>query len=234
MIINSLQKNTLIDYPGKIACTIFVPGCNFRCGFCHNPELMSLGIGNISEEELFGFLKTRRDYLDGVCITGGEPLTILNIDFVKKIKDLGYSVKLDTNGSFPEKLKMFLDRNLIDYVAMDIKSSRSSYFKTTRRVIDLKAVKRSIRMISELPEYEFRTTVIPSIHNVEEIAKIRDWLLEVSGKPRLRAYYLQAFVPAMGKMNDESFEKIKSPSLKMLEAMNEKVKDSFEICEIRC
>ena len=128
MIIQGLQKLTLLDYPGKVACTIFTAGCNFRCPFCHNASLVIDTSANetIPEEEIFRFLTKRQGILDGVCISGGEPLIQDGIEeFIRQIKEIGYDVKLDTNGSFPDKLIRLVEAGLIDYVAMDIKNSRS-------------------------------------------------------------------------------------------------------------
>ena len=131
MIIQGLQKLTLLDYPGRVACTVFTAGCNLRCPFCHNAGLVTHidNSNHYSEEEFFAFLKKRRGILDGVCITGGEPLLQKDIaDFIRKIKALGYSVKLDTNGCFPEKLKELTESGLVDYVAMDIKNTPQKQF----------------------------------------------------------------------------------------------------------
>ena len=133
MRIQGLQKLTLLDYPGKVACTVFTAGCNFRCPFCHNASLVTHMEENedISEKEFFGFLEKRQGILDGVCVTGGEPLIWDDIrSFLERIKDLGYLVKLDTNGSFPGKLKQLIRANVVDYVAMDIKNSKEKYAQT--------------------------------------------------------------------------------------------------------
>src|SRR3989338_8819499 len=130
MLIKGLQKLTLIDYPGNVACTVFLHGCNFRCGFCHNPELVnnpSLAGRTIPEKEVLDFLERLRGVLDGVCFTGGECLISLDKSFVRKVKEMGYFVKIDTNGSFPDKLKEFIDEKLVDFVAMDVKASPEKY-----------------------------------------------------------------------------------------------------------
>ena len=133
MVIQGLQKLTLLDYPEKVACTVFTAGCNFRCPFCHNASLVIDTYKNkeIPSEEFFDFLKKRQGILDGVCVTGGEPLIQHGIeDFLRRIKELGYAVKLDTNGSFPDKLARIVEAGLVDYVAMDIKNSQESYGRT--------------------------------------------------------------------------------------------------------
>ena len=228
MNIGGLQKLTLIDYPGRVACTVFLIGCNFRCGYCYNPELvLPEQIKNqsiISEKEFFIFLKKRKGLLEGVVICGGEPTTQANevsaasqgntkcstsihkglIDFIKKIKKLGYLVKLDTNGSNPEMLKRLINEKLIDYVAMDIKAplSQEKYEKVTGVKIDINKVKKSIELIKNSGlDYEFRTTVIPTIHTKEDIVQITK---EISPAKK---YFLQNFRPE--KTIDQKFEKIK-------------------------
>ena len=136
MKISGLQKTTLIDYPGEVACTLFLYGCNFRCGFCHNPEIVIRDFEEgFSEENILNFLKERKGKLDAVCITGGEPLMSLDLDFVKKIKEIGYKIKVDTNGSFPNRLKEMVDLGLVDYVAMDIKAAKKNYSKVVNVVV---------------------------------------------------------------------------------------------------
>ncbi|RKX59006.1 MAG: anaerobic ribonucleoside-triphosphate reductase activating protein, partial [Thermodesulfobacteriota bacterium] len=137
MKIKGIQELTLIDYPGKLACTLFLYGCNFRCGFCHNPELVLAPLGNdYTQEEILKFLEKRKGQLEGVCITGGEPLMTIDIEFLNKIKDLGYSIKLDTNGSFPELLEELIKDKLIDYIAMDVKIGKDKYNDLTCSDID--------------------------------------------------------------------------------------------------
>ena len=193
MKIQGLQKLTLLDFPEKTACTVFTAGCNFRCPFCHNASLV-VDIpkeAGISEEEFFSFLGKRKGILDGVCVSGGEPLLQLDIEtFLAKIKALGYAVKLDTNGSFPEKLKMLVDKGLVDYVAMDIKNCSESYAITAGvKEVDLDAIKTSVAYLMEghVP-YEFRTTVVKNYHFVESFVQIGKW---IQGAEK---YFLQNFV----------------------------------------
>lgn len=193
MRIQGLQKLTLLDYPEKVACTVFTAGCNFRCPFCHNASLV-VDIskeGQIDEEAFFSFLKKRQGILDGVCITGGEPLLQPDIEsFMVKIKALGYAIKLDTNGSFPERLKKLVEKGLVDYVAMDIKNSLESYAITSGvKTLDIVAIENSVSYLKEghVP-YEFRTTVMKNFHSKEEFEKIGKWL---TGTQR---YFLQSFV----------------------------------------
>ena len=176
MLLAGLQKMTLLDYPQKVAATVFTCGCNFLCGFCHNPELIDIKTCNpeISEKYFFDFLKTRQNMLDGVCITGGEPTIQKDlVDFIRKIKDLGFLVKLDTNGSNPQMLKDLYDENLLDYVAMDIKTSFDKYPKAIGIDFNLNNIKKSIGLIKQSNvDYEFRTTVVPDLVDEDDIRKI--------------------------------------------------------------
>ena len=193
MKIQGLQKLTLLDYPEKVACTVFFAGCNFRCPFCHNASLVThiSEEPEMTEEAFFTFLKKRQGILDGVCITGGEPLLQPDIeDFIRKIKELGYAVKLDTNGSFPTKLKTLVEKGLVDYVAMDIKNSREAYGITAGvEKIDIASVEKSVAYLKEgkVP-YEFRTTVVKNLHTKEELQRIGQW---IAGAEK---YFLQNFV----------------------------------------
>ena len=176
MKISGFQKTTLLDYPGKVACTVFLNGCNFRCPFCHNADLVipESETGIFTENEIFEYLKKRKGILDGVCITGGEPLLNKEIsEFMKRIKEMGLLVKLDTNGSFPERLEEIIRAGVVDYVAMDIKNSFEKYSETSGLSNkDLTNIKRSIDLIMEgKTDYEFRTTVVREFHTVEDIKK---------------------------------------------------------------
>ena len=193
MIIQGLQKLTLLDYPGKVACTIFTAGCNFRCPFCHNASLVIDTSANetIPEEEIFRFLTKRQGILDGVCISGGEPLIQDGIEeFIRQIKETGYDVKLDTNGSFPDKLIRLVEAGLIDYVAMDIKNSQEHYGRTIGiEDYDIRDVHRSVKyLMSGKVPYEFRTTVVREFHQRSDFASIGRWIRGA------REYYLQQFV----------------------------------------
>ena len=193
MQIAGFQKLTLLDYPGKVACTVFTPRCNYRCPFCHNAGLVLPQMERqlICENEVLLYLEKRAGVLNGVCLTGGEPLLQKDIQsFLQEIKALGYSVKLDTNGSDPDRLDRLIDKNLLDYVAMDIKNSLVKYPETTGvSAIDLSAVKKSAALLMQgrIP-FEFRTTVVKEFHTLEDIDEIGKWL---QGAP---TYYLQNFV----------------------------------------
>lgn len=232
MNVKGLQKTTLIDYPGKIACTLFLFGCNFRCGFCHNPELILEDDGvNISEKEVLDFLENRKKYLDGVCITGGEPLMTLDRDFLKKIKHMGYAIKIDTNGAFPNKLQEFLIEGLVDFVAMDVKSSKEKYEDVAGVEVDMKKIEESIRMISGMENYEFRTTILRDIHDKEEVVKMSQWLRDLAGK-KLKKIALQAF-KNKGKFINKIFENEKDLHEEDLIPLKEAIKEYFEEIEIR-
>ena len=192
MQIYGLQKLTLLDFPRKNACTIFTGGCNFRCPFCHNGDLV---LGNLPEpintDELFAFLKKRSGVLDGVCITGGEPLLNPDIDsFIKEIRKLGYLIKLDTNGSNPEYLKNLVEQGLVDYVAMDIKNSKDAYPKTVGiDNFDVSPISESVEFLkNSKTDYEFRTTIVKEFHTEDDIMKIGEWLKDS------KKYFLQNFV----------------------------------------
>ncbi len=193
MRIQGLQKLTLLDFPGRVACTVFTAGCNFRCPFCHNASLVVdiPEASGITEESFLSFLKKRQGILEGVCITGGEPLLQPDIEeFIRGIKELGYAVKLDTNGSFPDKLKHLVEKQLVDYVAMDIKNSSERYAITAGvERLDLESIQKSVDYLKEgHVAYEFRTTVVKNYHEKDSFEKIGQW---IAGAQK---YYLQNFV----------------------------------------
>lgn len=190
MKISGLQKLTLLDFPGKMACTVFTYGCNFRCPFCHNAMLVTEeNSDSISEEEFFAFLKKRQGILDGVCISGGEPTLQKDLaEFIKKIKAMGYAVKLDTNGSNPDILINLISENLIDYVAMDIKNSPEKYSITCGCDVNVDKIKESVSIIIESGiNHEFRTTTVREYHSAEDFEAIAQWLKGDS------KYFLQHF-----------------------------------------
>ncbi len=176
MLIGAITKFTLIDFPGHISAIIFTQGCNFRCPFCHNPELVlpEKFEDPIPEDEVLKFLAHRKKYLDGVEFTGGEPTLQKDLpQMIKKIKEMGFAVKLDTNGTNPEMLKQLFSENLLDYVAMDVKSSLERYDEIAGVKTDKDKIRESISLIiNNAPDYEFRTTVIKGFHNIEEIRRI--------------------------------------------------------------
>ncbi len=206
MKIGGLQKLTLVDYPNKIAATVFLTGCNFKCGFCHNfdivdPDLAS-GRVPITEKEFFDFLKSKQGLIDGICVTGGEPTINADlINFIKRIKELNFSIKLDTNGSNPSMLKELIDQKLLDFVAMDIKTSPEKYTKAVGTEINIDNIKKSVEIIRKSKiDYEFRTTVVPGIVDREDVEKLGKWLKGA------KKFSLQQF--RNQKVLNKEFEKI--------------------------
>ena len=205
MNISGIQKLTLLDYPGKVACTLFTAGCNFRCPFCHNAGLVlpdRLEEASISEDEVMSFLKKRAGMLDGVAITGGEPLLHTDMpEFSEKIKNLGYKIKLDTNGSNPKLLKEIVNAGLVDRVAMDIKNAPSEYDKTAGCSVDMEKIEESKGfLLTGTCDYEFRTTVVKGIHTKESIVAAAKW---ISGA---KEYYLQQFKDSGNLIAPDAFE----------------------------
>lgn len=221
MKIKGLQKTTLLDFPGKLACTVFTGGCNFRCPFCHNASLV-LHAGEmeeISEEAFFDYLNKRRGMLDGVCITGGEPTLCPDLEnFIKKIKDIGLAVKLDTNGTAPTVLKRLLDSNLLDYVAMDIKNSKEKYALTAGIDTFPEAIEQSINLIiNNAPDYEFRTTVVRELHTPQDIAEITKWI------GNTKKYFLQSYVDSGDTLKNGFSAYSASEMLEILEIAKRKL-----------
>jgi pyruvate formate lyase activating enzyme len=226
-LIKGFQKLTLLDYPGKTACTVFTGGCNYRCPFCHNAGLVTkLDTEIISEGEVLSHLKKRQGILDGVAISGGEPLLQGDIEeFLQKIKELGYSIKLDTNGSFPDKLKSIIDKGLCDYVAMDIKNSKERYNETIGiDNFDISLMEKSVEILRDSDvDFEFRTTVTKNFHTMEDIEKIGEW---IKGTEK---YYLQNFVDS-GNLIDSNVEGVSKEEMQL---MLERIKKYVPTAEIR-
>jgi pyruvate formate lyase activating enzyme len=227
MIIKGLQKQTLLDYPDKLACTIFLFGCNFRCGFCHNPELVvDDGREEIKEGYILEFLKKRKEFLDAVCITGGEPTLNKELpDFVRKIKEMGYLVKLDTNGTNPKMLKQLIEEKLIDYIAMDIKAPLEKYDAVTNSKVNKEDIEKSVEIVKNFANYEFRTTIVPDLFNEDDTRKIGKWL---EGS---KNFYIQQFRGI--KTLDKSFVGKKPFTKEELENFCNIMKPYFKNCEIR-
>ena len=232
MIIGGLQKTTLIDFPGKIACTVFISGCNFFCPWCYSPELVVpekiKKQPKISEKDFFSFLKSKKELLEGVVICGGEPTLNKDLpDFIKKIKKMGFLVKLDTNGSNPKMLKILIDKKLIDYVAMDIKCSQKKYPEIFGKRIRLSDIKKSVEILKNSGiDFEFRTTVVNTVHTKEDFLEIAKWI----GGNNIK-YYLQNFRPE--KTIDPAFEKIKPYSKEYLLEIKKEILKFFGTCEVR-
>lgn len=229
MKIQGIQKLTLLDYPEKIACTIFTYGCNLRCYFCQNASLVLENkyiTDYISEEELLNFLKKRIGLLDAVCISGGEPLIHDEVfDLIKKIKNLGYLVKVDTNGTYPEKIDKLIKENLVDYIAMDVKNSKENYLKTVGiDNLDIKKIGKSIDLLKKSNiDYEFRTTITEEYHSEKDIKEIGK-MLEGSKKHFLQYYRYS---------DDVIGDKLSTPSTKIMEKYKKILEKYIEIVEIR-
>lgn len=214
--ISGLEPSSLLDYPDKISAVIFTHGCNLRCPYCHNPELVVKKFctkTEISEKYLFQFLKNRRGKLDGVVITGGEPLVQDSLDpFIKKVKQMGYLVKLDTNGTYPKKLKKLLENNLVDYIAMDLKYPKSDYIKSSPRKNISKRIEESIDIImtSDI-DYEFRTTYVKKFHTIDSVEKMGEMIKGA------KKYYIQNF--RAGNTLDPHLSSINSFTQKELKEM---------------
>ena len=227
VLIGGLQKTSMVDYPGNIVATVFLQGCYFKCGFCHNPELISRENKNsIPEERVLSFLDSRKGLLDGVCISGGEPTIQKDlVEFVKKIKDKGFLVKIDTNGSNPDVIKGLINDKLIDYIAMDIKVVFEKY-KIVVDNFDVEKIKESVEIIKNCGlDYEFRTTVHPSFHTKKDILEIAKYLKGA------RKYVLQQFF-FKDKIVDERYGKITPFSEEEIKKMKKEC-DNFLKTEIR-
>lgn len=228
MEIHGFQKLTLLDYPEKVAATVFTAGCNLRCPFCHNALLVTrINLADrLDKGEVLAYLKKRKAVLDGVCVTGGEPLLNDDVfDFLKQLKDLGYAVKLDTNGTFPERLRRAVFGGLIDTVAMDIKNSKERYAETVGvKDFDIAPVEESVEFLkSGAVDFEFRTTVVKELHTEEDMEKIGRW---IAGAPR---YYLQCFKDS-GELISEGFS---SPSIEFMENLQKIAMKYIEKVELR-
>lgn len=228
MKICGLNKTTLLDYPGKVAATIFIGSCNFRCPFCHNSSLVTKAASQpeISQTEILNFLKKRQGILDGICITGGEPTLFPELaDFLSDIRELGYPIKLDTNGTNPSFLRFLVQNGLISKVAMDIKSSPQNYSKLTGITTpNLHAIKTSVSYLLEgNVDYEFRTTVVRELHNMQDFVEISQWIKGA------KAYYLQAY-----KDSEEVLQPgFSSYSLEELEHFRTILQKTIPLVEIR-
>jgi len=231
MLFGGLQKTTLVDYPGKIAATVFTIGCNFRCPYCHNPELVLPSLTQmqpkLTEEEILDFLAEKNKFLEALCITGGEPTLNPDLkDFIKKVKALGYLVKLDTNGSLPKVLKDLIGNRLVDYVAMDIKAPPEKYNLLTLGDILIEKIQESIDILKKgKVDYEFRTTVAPILLEEEDILKIANWI-----KPA-KTYFLQKFESI--KVLSKDYEGLKGLPEDKLQNLIEQIKPFFSKCELR-
>ena len=197
MKIVGIQKLTLLDYPGKVACTVFLNGCNFRCPYCHNAELLGDGEEVMTVAGLLAFLRKRQGILEGVCITGGEPTLHPELPaLLGEVRALGYAVKLDTNGYRPEILEAVLDQGLVDYVAMDLKNGPEGYAETVGLAqVELAKIRQSIRLLMDSPvDFELRTTVANPLHSGETITSMANWLRETTNGKPIPRLFVQPFV----------------------------------------
>lgn len=230
MIISGFQKSTFLDYPDKLSALIFTYGCNLRCRYCHNPELVTLPCNMsslVKEEDILSFLKKRKDFLDALVITGGEP-TLQNdlIPFIKRVKDIGLLVKLDTNGTNSVIVKEILDLDIVDYWAMDIKYEEEIYKQNLQEDIQYKEIRESIKLIMDRArDYEFRTTYVKGIHTIESVRGIGEL---IKGAKR---YYIQNFRP--GKTIDMGLNISNSFTLNELKKMKNEMKKYVKDTEIR-
>lgn len=227
--IKGIQKMSLVDYPDKICAVVFLPVCNFRCPFCFNVELVLNPdkLPEISREDFFEFLESRRKWLDGVCVTGGEPTLHKDLPgFLREIKNRGFLVKLDTNGSNPRMLESLLKENLLDYISMDIKASQENYEKAAGAKVNMDAVKKSAELLrSSNVDYEFRTTAVPGLFTRQDALAIGEWL---RGSKK---YFIQQFRPQ--QTLDKSFQKTKPFTHKELKEFQKAMKPFFKHCEVR-
>lgn len=228
MKIGGFQKTSLLDYPDKISCIVWTMGCNFRCPFCYNKDLVEGKLQNIPEKEIISFLKNRKGLIDAVVFTGGEPLIQKDItSFLEKIKKLGFLVKVDTNGTKPEKIQELLDKKLVDYIAMDVKAPKKKYNNLSGVKTDIKNLEKSIKIIKEkAPDYEFRTTTVPGLLKKEDLVEIGRWL-KTSKK-----YFLQQFKNDVSVFSPK-LEKVKLYSDDELEDILQNIKPFFKKCEVR-
>lgn len=228
MNIGGLQKTSLLDYPDIISAIIWAMGCNFRCPFCYNKDLVLGNVGTIPEEEILAFLKKRKGLLDGLVISGGEPLMQKDIvEFAEKVKKLDYLIKIDTNGMYPEQLKELIDKKLVDYIAMDIKAPKNEYDKLAGVKVDLKKIEKSIEIIrNSAPDYEFKTTFVPELLTKEDIVSIAKWL---EGSKR---FYLQQFKHDVPLVSSKLQNVAPHSKEELIDILND-IKPYFESCDVR-
>ena len=226
--IKGLQKMSLIDYPGKISCVVFLPGCNFRCPFCQNPDLVvPEKLKTIPESEFFGFLEKRKNWLDGAILTGGEPTLQPDLpDFIRKIKELGYQVALETNGSNPGMLGQLIKEGLLDFLAMDVKSAPERYKDVVGVEVDIEKIKKSTELVKNSGiEYQFRTTFVPGLVGKVDAEKIGQWL------EGAESYAVQNFRPKT--CLDKTFESLSPYSKEELEDIARIARRFFKKVEVR-
>jgi len=228
MKIGGIQKTSLLDYPDEISAIIWTIGCNFRCPYCYNKDIVLGNVKTISVNEVTSFLEKRKGLLDALVITGGEPFLQEDIlNFCEKVKKLSYLIKIDTNGTYPKKLKNLIDKKLIDYVAMDIKAPKEKYQKLTNVKVNIKKIDESVSILRNSKiDYEFRTTFVPELLNKNDIIEIAKWL------KNSKKFFLQQFKPISPMISDKLQYKSAYPKEKLIETLEE-IKSYFDICDIR-
>jgi pyruvate formate lyase activating enzyme len=231
MKIGGLQKLTLIDYPGRLAATVFLTGCSFYCPWCYSSEIVVpekiKKHPQLSLKYFFNFLKERKKFLEGVVVCGGEPTIHKDLpDFIKKIKKMGYLVKLDTNGSNPKMLEKLIKEKLLDYVAMDVKAPKEKYSQVVGKKVNIKDIEKSIDILKTgKVDYEFRSTIIPGLLEKEDVINMAKWIQGA------KSYYLQQFRPE--KTIDPSFENVKPYPDEYLLEIQKHISPFFEVCQVR-
>ena len=240
MEIKEFLKESYIDYFGKVSAVVFTGTCNYKCPACHAKYLFE-GNGKVSEKEFFDYLDLTNGWTEGVVLCGGEPTLELGlIDFVRKLKKRDLAVKLDTNGSNPDVLKDLLDKNLIDYVAMDIKGPKNLYSKIVGKEINIKDIEDSMKLVQDFPNYKFRTTVAPVIRGedwisfmgVDESEEMAKWIVDVTGNNKHK-HYLQKFVPRENGLLDSRLERFPETSGELLNKMKNEIIKYLPNCKIR-
>jgi len=228
MKIGGFQKTSLLDYPDAISAIIWTVGCDFRCPFCYNKDIVLGKVEDIPEEEIFSFLEKRKGLLEGLVISGGEPLMQDDIaEFAEKVKKLGYLIKIDTNGMHPKKLKELIEKKLVDYISMDVKAPKKKYDKLSGIKTDIKKIEESIEIIKNSGlQYEFKTTFAPDLLTKEDVISIAKWL---DGSKR---FYLQQFKNNAPLISSKLQNVEPHSKDKFIETLND-IKSHFEICEVR-
>lgn len=228
MKIGGIQKTSLLDYPDTISAIIWTIGCNFRCPFCYNKDLVFGRVETISEEEVLSFLEKRKGMLEGLVISGGEPLLQDDIvSFAEKVKKMGYLIKIDTNGMYPEMLKELIDRKLVDYIAMDVKAPKNKYDSLSGVKTDIKKIEKSIEIIrSSLINYEFKTTFASNLLTREDIVEIAKWL---KGSKR---FYLQQFNNEANLISSKLQNSKPYSKDELIDTLKD-IKPYFEYCDVR-
>ena len=228
MKIGGFQKTSLLDYPKNVSAIVWTVGCNFHCPFCYNKDLVDGNVKLISEEEIFSFLEKRKGLIDGLVISGGEPLMQKDIvDFITRVKKLGYLIKIDTNGTFPEKLQELIDKKLVDYISMDVKAPKKKYGRLAGAKPDISKIEKSIDIIrNHAPDYEFKTTFAPNLLDKKDIVEIAKWL---EGSKR---FYLQQFKGDTPLISSELNNIVPYPKEDLVKTLEE-IKPFFKNCDVR-